>query len=132
MEEIQPPAYYAPVFILGSLRFVWFAESLVAATPQEAKQIGLRLEAGYIKAKLPIQAARSVAKFKPEGNYVLAQIGPEKDQRPVLVLNPEESPAQDFEGGASQRGEAAARMDPVEEIAYECIENSGFIRSAKW
>ena len=50
----------------------------------------------------------------------------------IIVLNPAKSPSQDFEGGEAQRAATQAAIDPVEEIAYETIGPSEFIRSVKW
>lgn len=124
--------FYGPVFILGTLRFVWFAEQLLDGTPEGAKKIGLDLTAGYEKAKIPIKPAQTVAKFNSDGRYVMAQLGPEDNQRPVIALNPQDASSGEFDRGPDQQEEAVAKMDEVEEIPYEKIGDATFVKSSKW
>ena len=124
--------FYGPVFILGTLRFVWFAEQLLAGSPEGAKKIGQDLTAGYEKAGIPIKSAQTVARFNSDGKYVMAQLGPEEDQRPVIALNPQDSDAEEFDQGANQQEAAVAQMDQVEEIPYDKIGDTTFVKSAQW
>ncbi len=124
--------FYGPVFILGSLKFVWFAEQLLDGTPEGAKKIGQDLAVGYEKAQIPIKPAGTVAKFNSDGKYVMAQLGPEEDQRPVIALNPQDADTKEFDQGVSQQQEAVARMDEVEEIPYEKIGDTTFVKSSAW
>lgn len=133
MEDITVrEQFYGPVFILGTLRFVWFAENLLAGNPEGAKKIGQDLAAGYDKAGIPIKAAQTVARFNSDGQYVMAQLGPEEDQRPVIALNPQDAASQEFDRGTDQQEEAVAKMDPVEEIPYDRIGDTTFVKSTQW
>ena len=133
MEDITIREYfYGPVFILGTLRFVWFAEQLLDGTPEGAKKIGQDLAVGYEKAEIPIKSAKCVAKFSSDGRYVMAQLGPEEDQRPVIALNPQDADTKEFDGGADHQQEAVSKMDPVEEIPYDKIGDTTFVKSTQW
>ncbi len=133
MEEVTIREYfYGPVFILGTLRFVWFSEQLLNGTPEGAKKIGQDLSAGYDKAEIPIKSAGTVAKFSSDGKYVMAQLGPEEDQRPVIALNPQDADSKEFDRGSSQQQEAVSQMDKVEEIPYDQIGDTTFIKSTEW
>ncbi|MBW2619242.1 MAG: hypothetical protein JRC92_10240 [Deltaproteobacteria bacterium] len=132
MSEQRPEAHYAPVFIMGRMRFVWFSQKMVAPTAEQAKRIGLSLEAGFKKSGLPIKAAHTVARFTSQGQYAMATLGPPEDEQPIIVLNPHESPAHDFEGGEAQQAATQASIEPVEEISYQKIGPSEFVRSVEW
>jgi hypothetical protein len=133
VEEVNTREYfYGPVFILGKLRFVWFAENLLDGTPEGAKKIGQELAKGYAENNLPLEPAETVARFKSDGNYVMAHLGPEGDARPVIALNPGEAQTQEFEGGAAQQEEAQTKMDPVEEIPYDKVGDTTFMAKVNW
>jgi hypothetical protein len=121
-----PEFWYAPVFFLNQFRFVWFNRAIIAETPEEAKKIGLKLEEGYIKNNVPIVPARTVAKFATTGHYVLAELGPEGDERPVVVLNPLE--VIDMEQVQKNNNS----FDAAEEIPYDTIIDDGFIKSVSF
>ncbi len=132
MIEPTVTAWYAPVFLLGDFRFVWFDRALVAETPERAKEIGLQLEAGYIKENVPIRAAHTVAKFLPEGDYALATLGPENDERPVIVIDPGQSEAVEYPEGQGPPPDLDEQTDPVEEIPYEQIADDSLIKTVSF
>jgi len=133
VEEVTTREYfYGPVFILGKLRFVWFSENLLDGTPEGAKKIGQDLAKGYADNNLPLKPAGTVARFKSDGNYVMAHLGPEGNARPVIALNPGEAETQEFDGGATQQEEAQIKMDPVEEIPFDKIGDTTFLGKVNW
>lgn len=124
--------YYAPVLKMGTMKFCWFAENLFGASPQEAMRIGRELKDGYDQHEVPIELVGTVAKFSSEGRYAMAQIGPDENPMPALVLNPGETDAGYFDGGAEQQAETAAQLDQVEEIPFEAINDNDLIKSVRW
>lgn len=132
MDIKESEEFYGPIFVLGPLKFVWFAENLLGGTPEEAKKIGQDLEAGYTSNKIPIKAAQRVAKFKSDGQYVMVELGPEGNSRPAIAINPGDADSGDFDGGEEQQKAVLAEMDEVPEIPYDQIGDTTFVKSTKW
>lgn len=131
-QEQTESVWYAPVFILQDLRFVWFDRALVAETPERAKEIGLKLEAGYIKENLPVRASQTVAKFRPDGSYAMATLGPDEESRPVIVVQPGQVDPRHFQGDQAPPEDLEDQIDPVEEIPYDEILDDSLIKTARF
>lgn len=123
--------WYAPVFEWQGMRFAWFERALVAESREGAKAVGLKLEQGYIEKDIPIKACHTVARFATEGNYAIAQLGPQDEERPVILVNPSPEAVEAMTDPVAE-GNGAALPEPIEETPYDLIHDDGLIKSVSF